>query len=207
MKVEESQEWNEHLRQLRSTLNQRLFIIRRIKRQIPKEKLMSIVHSLWVSKLRYGLQLCTKVSTSSNDTKSGVMQTLQLTQNRLLRTLNGSKIRDMISTKSLLNKFNLLSVNQLSAQIKLVEVWKIIIVEGHPLTLDPYNQHVQNNTRELRPQPTRVFNDSYRLQISSLSFNMDAARLWNLAPDQVRTATTLSAAKLAILKHAKTLPV
>ena len=102
---------------------------------------------------------------------------------------------------SLLKKFNLLSVNQLSAQIKLVEVWKTINVENHPLTLDPYNLHVQNNTRDLRPQHNRVFNDSYKLQISSHSFNTDAARLWNLAPDQVRTATTLSAAKSAILKH------
>ena len=108
---------------------------------------------------------------------------------------------------SLLKKFNLLSVNQLSAQIKLVEVWKTINVENHPLTLDPYNLHVQNNTRDLRPQHNRVFNDSYKLQISSHSFNTDAARLWNLAPDQVRTATTLSAAKSAILKHVTSLPV
>ena len=99
---------------------------------------MSIVHSLWISKLRYGLQLCTKVTILSDDKKSGSMKELQLTQNRLLRLLNGSKIKDKVSVHSMLKKFNLLSVNQLSAQIKLVEVWKIINVKGHPLVMDPY---------------------------------------------------------------------
>ena len=59
--IEESQEWNEQLRILKQSLNQRLFVIRCIMRQIPKKKLMSIVQ---VSKLRYGIQLCTKVRTN-----------------------------------------------------------------------------------------------------------------------------------------------
>ena len=109
--------------------------------------------------------------------------------------------------QSMLKKFNLLSVNQLSAQIKLVEAWKIVNVQGHPLTLEPYNEHVKTNSVGLRPQPTRVFNDTYKLQISSCSFNVDAARLWNLAPAQIKTAATLGEAKTAILKHVTSLPV
>ena len=207
MMIEESQDWQEHFKQLQSSLNQRLFIIRRIKRQIPKEKLMSVVHSLWVSKLRYGLQLCTKVSITASDRRSAAMKSLQLTQNRMLRALNGSKIKDMISIKSMLSKFNLLSVNQLSAQIKLIEVWKSLNVEGYPLTLDPYNKQERSISAELRPKPTRIFDDTFRLQISNHSFNADAARLWNLAPTSIKTATTLSTAKTAILKHAMALPI
>ena len=60
--IEDSQEWNLHFKSLKSSLNQRLFVIRRVAAQIPKSKIMSIVHSLWISKLRYGLQLCSKVS-------------------------------------------------------------------------------------------------------------------------------------------------
>ena len=58
--IEDSQEWTEHFKYLKSSLNQRLFVIRRVAKQIPSAKIMCIVHSLWVSKLRYGLQLCTK---------------------------------------------------------------------------------------------------------------------------------------------------
>ena len=168
---------------------------------------MSIVHSLWVSKLRFGLQLCTKVQQTNEDRKCTAMKSLQLTQNRMLRAINGSKIKDKISIASMLNKFNLLSVNQLAANIKLIEVWKSLNVPGYPLVLDPYSQTTSSPSLDLRPRPTRIFNSSARLQISKYSFNVDSARLWNLAPPEVTTRVTLSTAKAAILTYVKSLPV
>ena len=58
----------------------------------------------------------------------------------MLRVLNNSRIKDKLSTKSMLTKFGLLSVNQLAAKIKLIEVWKITNREKYPLTLENYNQ-------------------------------------------------------------------
>ena len=107
----------------------------------------------------------------------------------------------------MLTKFNLLSVNQLAAQIKLVETWKTINVQGHPLSLDPYSSHDQKCGMSLRPQHSRVFNDTSKLKLSSHSFNTDAARVWNLAPDEIRTATTLAAVKSKIKKYVTSLPV
>ena len=205
--IEESQDWSEHFKQLKTSLNQRLFVIRRIKRQLPAAKLMSIVHSLWVSKLRYGLQLCTKVTLKEEERRSASMKSLQLTQNRLLRAINNTKVKDKISIKSMLSKFGLLSVNQLAAQIKLTEVWKSIHVENYAITLAPYNEYQILPDITLRPRLNRVFNDSSRLKVAAHSFNVDAARLWNQAPDQITNARTLSEAKSTILKHVKTLPV
>ena len=129
----------------------------------------------------------------------------------MLRTINGSKVRDRVSVKSMLAKFDLLSVNQLAAQIKLTEVWKAKNVENYALSLDPYKRpHPEqdvNPEKLLRPRTNRVYNDSSRFQISKQSFNIDAARLWNLAPQTITNSVTLSAAKSAILKHVKTLPV
>ena len=99
--IEESQEWEEQLSSLKNSLNSRLFIIRRIARQIPCFKLMSIVHSLWVSKLRYGLQLCFKARLNESDPTPASLKSLQMTQNRMLRAINGSKISDRISTESM----------------------------------------------------------------------------------------------------------
>ena len=73
--------------------------------------------------------------------------------------------------------------------------------------MDPYNKQERSISAELRPKPTRIFDDTFRLQISNHSFNADAARLWNLAPTSIKTATTLSTAKTAILKHAMALPI
>ena len=109
----------------------------------------------------------------------------------------------------MLDKFKLLSVNQLAAQIKLTEVWKSVNVPGYPIVIEPYNfsQSQQTINLELRPRPTRIFNDSSRLLVSKYSFNVGSARLWNLAPSAVTHALNLSAAKAAILDHAKVLPV
>jgi hypothetical protein len=168
---------------------------------------MNIVHSLWVSKLRYGLQLCTKVQLTPEERKSTLMKSLQLTQNRLLRLLNNSRVADKISTKTLLEKFQLLSVNQLAAEIKLTETWKSINVDGCPINLDPYNHNQDKSDHRLRPQPMRIFNDSHRLQLAQSSFHVDSAKLWNSAPPNVQNARTLSMAKKAIKDHCKALPI
>ena len=54
------------------------------------------------------------------------MSQLQKSQNKLLRFLNNSRISDKISTKSMLEKHNMLAVNQINAQIKLTEMWKAL---------------------------------------------------------------------------------
>ena len=205
--IEETQEWSEHFTILKSSLNQRLFIIRRIARQIPRSKLMNIVHSLWMSKLRYGLQLCIKVRLTDTDTTTNTNKTLQQTQNRMLRAINGTKIKDRVSTKLMLKKFDLLSVNQLAAKIKLIEVWKSINETGYPLTLDPYKPHSTDQCHDLRQKPNRVFDDTCRLHKSESSFHIDAARLWNAAPTAIKCATSLSIAKKVIVNFCKSLPV
>ena len=107
----------------------------------------------------------------------------------------------------MLEKFNLLSVNQLSAQIKLNEVWKSVNCEGYPIKLEPYNQNLSDNVHSLRQRENRVFSDSYRLQKAKSSFNIDAAGVWNFAPTSVKGASTRYAAKNAIYAFVKTLPI
>ena len=107
----------------------------------------------------------------------------------------------------MLEKFNLLSVNQFAAEIKLTETWKSINVEGCPIKLNPYNSNMDEKVLGLRPQQNRIFNDSYHLQLAQSSFHVDSARLWNLAPTNVQSAPTLTTAKKAIKDHCKSLPV
>ena len=54
---------------------------------------------------------------------------IQLVQNDLLRTINGTKIKDKVSISSMLDKFNMQSVNQLNAGVKLLEMWKALNVD------------------------------------------------------------------------------
>ena len=46
--------------------------------------------------------------------------------------LNGTQIKDKSSTKSILDSLNMLSFNQMNAQIKLTEAWKISNIPNYP---------------------------------------------------------------------------
>ena len=205
--LDDSQEWQTHLKTLKTGLNQRLFVIRRIAQHLPREKLLTVVHSLWISKLRYGLQLCSKVRLNELEPKTELMKSLQIAQNRMLRLINNTRIKDRVSSESILKKFNLLSVNQLAAQIKLTEVWKAINREGYPIQLEPYNNHLTQSGLRLRPKLDRVFNDTSRLRLAESSFNIDAARVWNAAPADITTAISIELAKKRIRIYAESLPV
>ena len=106
----------------------------------------------------------------------------------------------------MLEKFDLLSVNQLAATIKLQEVWKSIIVPGCPISLDPFKKSV-NQTHVLRTKNYRVFNDTSRLAMSQSSFNIDAAKIWNAAPLEIKNSTSISEAKKQIIFFVKSLPI
>ena len=65
--IEENQGWKEHFNNTINALNKRTFAIRRIAAQIPHKNIIKVVQSLWMSKLRYGLQLCNRVRLTEND--------------------------------------------------------------------------------------------------------------------------------------------
>ena len=78
-----------------------------------------IVDGLFTSKIRYGLQLYGKVRLNNQDPTNGDLKEMQITQNRMMRLLQGGKkLSDQIPTVDLLKVSNMLFMNQLNAQIK-----------------------------------------------------------------------------------------
>ena len=57
---------------------------------------LRLIHSFWLSKLRYGIQLCTEVRIKDSDPQHANMKATQIAQNNLLRMIDGSKIKDKI---------------------------------------------------------------------------------------------------------------
>ena len=78
-------------------------------------KLKEIADSIWVSKLRYGLQLYSEVRTSNEQPTSQIMKELQKSQNKLLRVLTGKKVSDRIKIDEMLKSLQMMSVNQIAA--------------------------------------------------------------------------------------------
>ena len=207
--IQDNQGWSEHFKGRKGLINQlnkRTFAIRRIANQIPNNQIIKVVQSLWMSKLRYGLQLCNAVKISSEDTQSGNMKAAQIAQNKMVRMMGKVSLKDHIRSKDLLKKFGLLSINQLAAQIKLVEAWKTINVENYPIKLENNQLQRSTNGREVRVSTVKLWKDDTRVASAKESFIRDAAKLWNNAPPNVKNAKSLRVAKRESLSFCKTLP-
>ena len=114
IQFQDDQKWSSQISGkggLLSALNSRLYFIKRLKNHLAYPAVIKLVDGLFTSKLRYGLQLLGKVRTSPEDMLSWEMKAIQLVQNKLLRTLNGSKIKEKISVAHMLAKFKMLSVS------------------------------------------------------------------------------------------------
>ena len=82
---------------------------------------------------------------AEEDKKTKDMKAVQIAQNKLLRQLDGSRIKDRRSIKDMLDKFDMLLINQTSAQIKLTEAWKASRDADYPIEM-------RNNLTEKRHQ-------------------------------------------------------
>ena len=122
-----------------------------------------------------------------------------------MRALNGTRVKDMVSTSALLTKFGMLSVNQLNAQVKVMEVWKAMNVVNYPLKINHQSYEVnRTNTRaDVKEKPIE-FGMSNLVQKSCVS---DAIRLWNMAPSAITSSSSLSQARKEIKKFVKLLPI
>ena len=204
----ENQQWNEQVHGkggLVSSLNSRLYFIRRLRNHLAFKSVLKLVDGLFTSKLRYGVQLLGKVRTSNEDPECQIFKDIQLVQNNLLRTLNGSKIKDRVSIQQMLEKFNMLSANQLNASVKLLEIWKALNVKDYPLTIKKQeNNEMGMSTRaDSAGRPVEIGKTTLT-QKTSVS---DSIHLWNRAPIKVTGCVTIAQVKKEIRNYVKQLPV
>ena len=73
----------------------------------------------------------------------------------LLRMLDRVTLKDHITSESLLIKYNLPSVNQLAAEIKLTEAWKTQNINNYPFKLEANNPNRCDGDRIVRASTTK----------------------------------------------------
>ena len=208
MTLDSNQKWTSHVTAkggLTASLNQRLYVIKRLKNHLPLKQLKCVAESLWTSKLRYGLQIWADVRMEESCPSNYLVNEAQKSQNKLLRILSNKKLSDRVSTKKLLESNQMLSVNQLSAQIKLTEMWKAKYVEDYPIKFACQTTGV--NARETRGNAIGKMIETAKSTKSKASFCGDAPRIWNKAPLVITMAKSLSIAKKEIKKFCFTLPI
>ena len=187
------------------SLNQRLFVLRRLKNFVNNESLKKVADSIFTSKIRYGVQLYGNVRTKEEDSEQKLIGSIQVAQNKLARFLNGNKLMDKIPTTQIYKELNLPSVNQINAQVKLLEVWKSQNSDTHPTQWSRRNE--TNPERRTRAADANLLNEAYGGKILTSTFVNDAAKLWNNAPESIKLSKTVYSAKKNIKSYTASLPI
>ena len=149
--------------------------------------------------------MCGKIRWQNSDPLPKLMKDLQMSQNKMLHLLNGPRICDKISTASLLVKNNMISVNQINAQMKLSEMWKAVNDEDHPFNL--IKREVGPNIRAIRSITNEKLPVHCFSELSRNTFINDGVKAWNLAPSNIKMCTSYASAKAEIKKFVKTIPI
>ena len=174
MKFDQDQKWKSPIfgkGGLIPSLNSRICLLRRLKTALNKTALLKIVDGIFTSKIRYGLQLLGKVRVSESDPASGDLLAIQKIQNKLARCLNEVSLKDKVSTSVLLNNIGMLSVNQINAQTKLLEVWKAINLPNYPIQFNKYTVMDQNRITRACTTGKLVETGKYPKTLRSFFFN------------------------------------
>ena len=146
--------------------------------------MLKISNGLFISKIRYGLQLLGKVRMSTSEPLNQDLEAIQKCLNKLVRVLNNSRLSDKISTKFMLTKFNLLSVNQMNAQIKLTQIWKSVHISNYPIKTSILQRGSEAMTT--RAMTSGVLKEAKISNSSEKTFLNDATHIWNMAPETIK---------------------
>ena len=187
------------------SLNRRLFLLSRLKNHLSKASILKMADGIFTSKIRYGLQMMGKVRMKESDPTNKDFESIQKVQNKLLRMLTNTKLLDMISTQSLLQKTNMMSVNQMNCQIKIQEIWKALNIPAYPIDILRQTPH-DNGPATRAGSSGRLIEAGHSL-ISQKTCINDAVRLWNQLPIAITKCNSLAQIKTQAKMFAKTLPI
>lgn len=111
--------WHVQIRSLSQSLYHRLFIIQRLKQILTRKQLIRTATALFISKLRYCMEIYWPVRISENDPLPLDIQPINTIYNKLLRVITNKRLGDKISIRSMLNSIGWPSINQLCVKTRL----------------------------------------------------------------------------------------
>ena len=100
---------------------------------------------------------------------------------------------------------NMLTVNQLNASVKLLEVWKALNVNDYPLKVQ--RQSSDDLRVSTRADTTEKPVEIGKSPVAQKTCVSDAIHVWNSALLSITNSATLSQAKTEIKKYVRLLPI
>ena len=141
--------WSHHIEKLESNLRSRLYSLRKMEQSIPRSQLKDIAESIFGSILRYAIGLYCPIKIKESDPEPSSINAIRVTHNDVMRLLCKSRREERKPIKEMLDKLDWLSLNQMSCEVRLIEVWKSINIENYCLKdlFEKVNSRNQNRIK------------------------------------------------------------
>ena len=196
--VNDTLDWSNHLygddnnKGLIRTLNQRIGILKQLRRFMNPKSFISMLNGIFYSKLTYGLTVWGSVSGIPGQiyhSKAGLtkldIQRLQSIQNKAVRLINYHD--RYVSTKRLLRDTNQLSINQLTAYNIALLTYKIKISQKP----EYHFRRLFKTNIDPRTRSENLNLVDFKKNIGRNSFFYQASRLWSKIPKDVKDCSTV----------------
>ena len=122
----------------------------------------------------------------------------------LARLISNISIKDRIESKTMFENLGWLSFNQMNAQIKLLEAWKMMNIPNYPNKLE--RMTTEPNGRSTRAVTNGKVLESGKSKLGLATFISDSVRAWNKSHNALKDITSIYIAKKEIKKIAIALP-
>ena len=156
---------------------------------------------IFMSKLRYGLAIFWPVRLEDEDPHPAAIQGIKVVFNRVLRLLCGTVQENRMSVEKMLKKLGWLSINQMAAEVRLIEVWKALNLNT---SLSGMFKKVVGPTRAASENRIKLAGNS---KLRENSFLNPACKLWNRSPRGLVEAKSEGIARKEIRLFVKSLPL
>ena len=114
----------------------------------------------------------------------------------VFNTFKANKTGYLHSTTHLLKNINMLSVNQLNAQVNVLEMWKATHYDNYPLKV--VSKQINPEQVITRATTSNILKENGFSQISMKTFKHDAIRVWNRTPVTIKECRSMHAVKTRI---------
>ena len=149
------------------------------------KKLACIADSIFCSIPRYALGLFCPVRIKQNDPNNSSITGIKVIYNDLLRLLCNSKRDNRKPIEEMLDQVGWLSINQMSCEIRLIEVWKSLNVENY--CLNGLFEKVSRK-HKTRSEDNIRLKSGFKSRLRESSFHYPSVQVWNSAPTSVTKA-------------------
>ena len=180
--------WDTHIFELSKILRQRIGKLKRIKKKVPKNKLILIAEAIFNSKIRYGIAVYLVPVFDKEDLKDEKLsknaKKLQTLQNDMIRTIHGIKRSQKINMERLRKKMRMMSINQMSVYHTILEMYNVYNHSSSEQILKKITHDNRHSTRSTAYNDIRVPKKQ-----KCIGFTYYGTKLFNQLPKNIKETT------------------